>query len=109
MGRGVRPDPSRGDGTWLARPASAVRVVRVNWQQVCLGVAAAGQNIDVRVTDSVLQFFDGDQLLRTEKRTTPEEVRVKRAQVPGGQRNRVSGINRVDLSPINRSSSGPPR
>ena len=92
MGRGVRPDPSRGDGTWLARPASAVRVVRVNWQQVCLGVAAAGQNIDVRVTDSVLQFFDGDQLLRTEKRTTPEEVRVKRAQVPGGQRKVQSSV-----------------
>ena len=28
--------------------------------------------IDVWVTDQVLQFYDGDQLLRTEKRTRPE-------------------------------------
>ena len=77
------------DGTWVARRASAVGVVWVNWQQVCLGVAAAGHNIDVWVTDQVLQFYDGDQLLRTEKRTTPGEVRVKRAQVPGGRRPRV--------------------
>ncbi len=82
-----RPDPARVDGTWVARRATAVGVVCVNWQQVCLGIAAAGHNIDVWVTDQVLQFYDGDQLLRTEKRTNPgQEVRVKRAQVPGGQR-----------------------
>jgi transposase InsO family protein len=82
----ARPDPQRGDGTWVARRASAVGVVCVNWQQVCLGAAAAGRPIDVWVTDQVLQFYDGDQLLRTEKRTTPGEVRKKHAQVPGGRR-----------------------
>lgn len=82
-----RPVDGRGDGTWVARRASAVGVVTVNWQQVCLGQAAAGRPIDVWVTDQVLQFFDGDQLLRTEKRTTSGEVRKKRAQLPGGQRN----------------------
>ena len=81
-----RPTPGRGDGTWVARRASAVGAVCVNWQQVCLGVAAAGRNIDVWVTDQVLQFYDGDTLLRTEKRTSTGEVRVKRAQVTGGQR-----------------------
>jgi transposase InsO family protein len=84
-----RPERGRGDGIWVARRASAVGVVCVNWQQVCLGVAAAGHNIDVWVTDQVLQFYDGDQLLRTEKRTSTGEVRVRRAQVPGGQRSRV--------------------
>jgi hypothetical protein len=54
-------------------------VVCVNWQQVCLGVAAAGRNIDVWVTDEVLQCFDGDQLLRTSARTTEGTVRKKRA------------------------------
>ena len=82
-----RPPTGRGDGTWVTRRASAVGVVTVNWQQVCLGQAAAGRPIDVWVTAQVLQFFDGDQLLRTEKRTTGGEVRKKRAQVPGGQRN----------------------
>ena len=57
----------------------------MNWQQVCLGVAAAGRNIDVWVTDKVLQFYDGDQLLRTEQRTNRGEVRKKRASIPGGR------------------------
>ena len=48
-----------------SRRASAVGVVCVSWQQVCLGVAAAGRPIDVWVTEKVLQFYDGDQLLRT--------------------------------------------
>src|SRR3954452_6818543 len=81
-----RPDSARGDGYWVARRASAVGVVCVNWQQVCLGVAAAGHNIDVWVTGEVLQFYDGNQLLRTTARTSEGTVRVKRAQVPGGQR-----------------------
>ena len=50
----------------MARRASAVGVVCVNWQQVCLGRAAAGRDIDVWVTDEVMQFYDGDQLLRTQ-------------------------------------------
>jgi transposase InsO family protein len=82
----ARPAAARGDGYWVARRASAVGVVCVNWQQVCLGVAAAGHNVDVWVTDEVLQFYDGNQLLRTSARTSEGTVRVKRAQVPGGQR-----------------------
>ncbi len=81
----ARPDPARRDGVWVARRASKVGVVCVNWQQVCLGVAAAGCNIDVWVTNEVMQFLDGDQLLRTEQRTTTGEVRKKRASVPGGR------------------------
>lgn len=77
-----RPDRGRSDGTWVARRASSVGVVCVNWQQVCLGVAAAGHNIDVWVTNEVMQFFDGDQLLRTEQRTTGGEIRKKRASTP---------------------------
>ncbi len=88
----ARPDAGRGDGTWVARRASKLGVVCVSWQQVCLGAAAAGRPIDVWVTDQVLQFYDGDHLLRTEKRTNPGEVRVKRAQVPGGQRNLRSSV-----------------
>jgi transposase InsO family protein len=75
-----RPAEDQPGGTWVARRATRVGVVCVNWQQVCLGIAAAGRNIDVWVTDQVLQFYDGDHLLRTEKRTTTGEVRKKRAQ-----------------------------
>src|SRR3954451_6291257 len=77
-----RPSPTRPEGTWVPRRASAVGVVCVSWQQVCLGVAAAGHSIDVWVTDQVLQFYDGDHLLRTEKRTSTGEVRVKRSTAP---------------------------
>lgn len=84
--RSRRPDPARGDGTWVTRRASAVGSVTVNWQTVCLGQAAAGRPIDVWVTEQVLQFYDGDHLLRAEKRTTSGEVRKKRAQIDGGQR-----------------------
>jgi len=77
-----RPAVSRGDGIWVARRASKVGVVCVNWQQVCLGAAAAGQNIDVWVTAEVMQFFDGDRLLRTEQRQHTGEIRKKRASVP---------------------------
>jgi transposase InsO family protein len=77
-----RPDSARTDGIWVSRRASAVGVVMVSWQQVCLGVAAAGRSIDVWVTDQVLQFYDGDQLLRTQKRTSEGSVRVKRSTAP---------------------------
>ena len=57
------------------------------------GQAAAGRNIDVWVTDQVLQFFDGDQLLRTQTaRATPGEVRKKRASVPGGRRTSKTSV-----------------
>ena len=77
-----RPAEDRPDGTWVTRRASAVGVVCVSWQQVCLGVAAAGRPIDVWVTEHVLQFYDGDQLLRTQKRDSTGEVRVKRSTAP---------------------------
>ena len=77
-----RPAEGRPDGTWVTRRASAVGVVCVSWQQVCLGVAAAGRPIDVWVTENVLQFYDGDQLLRTQKRESTGEVRVKRSTAP---------------------------
>ena len=78
-----RPTPERGDGEWVARRASKLGVVCVNWQQVCLGIAAAGSDIDVWVTDEVMQFFDGDQLLRTEQRAHNGKIRKKRASIPG--------------------------
>lgn len=81
----TRPGPDRRDGTWIARRASALGVVCVNWQQVCVGRAAAGRNIDVWVTADVLQFFDGDHLLRTEQRVGGGAIRKKHASIPGGR------------------------
>ena len=80
-----RPADDRAGGFWVARRASAVGVVCVNWQQICLGAPAAGRNIDVWVTEQVLQCYDGDHLLRTQQREHPGQVRKKRASIPGGR------------------------
>lgn len=82
-----RPDPEVDDGYWVTRRASPVGAVCVNWQQVCIGKAAAGHDIDVWVTDRLVQFYDGDTLLKTATRTRTGEVKVKHRQVPGGRRN----------------------
>jgi transposase InsO family protein len=97
--RPARPAPERPDGYWVARRASAVGVVCVNWQQVCLGTAAAGRNIDVWVTEQILQCYDGDQLLRTQHRQHRGEVRKKRASIPGGR------PTLKQVSPNNRTKS----
>lgn len=81
----ARPVAARGDGDWIARRANAVGVITVNWQQIVLGKAAAGRDLDVWVTDEVLQVYDGDQLLRTQLRQGSGQVRKKRASIPGGR------------------------
>jgi transposase InsO family protein len=83
---GTRPSEGRTDGYWVTRRASAVGAVCVNWQRACLGVATAGHQIDVWVTDEVLQFFDGDHLLRTERKAFDGDVRAKHAQKPNKTR-----------------------
>lgn len=90
----ARPGEARGDGLWVARRASKVGVVCVNWQQVCLGAAAAGREIDVWVTDQVMQFYDGDHLLRTQQRQHRGEVRKKRASIPGGRPTLKSSVTK---------------
>jgi transposase InsO family protein len=87
-----RPIADRGDGTWVARRASAVGVVCVNWQQVALGVAAAGRDVDVWVTEQVLQFWDGDTLLRTQTRDGSGPIRKRRASIPGGRHNQKTSV-----------------
>jgi len=81
----VRPAEGRRDGDWIARRANSVGVITVNWQQVVLGKAAAGRDLDVWVTDEVLQVYDGDQLLRTQLRQGTGEIRKKRASIAGGR------------------------
>jgi transposase InsO family protein len=81
----ARPAEGRADGYWVTRRASAVGAVCVSWQRVCLGAATAGRQIDVWVTDEVLQYFDGDHLLRTERRNFDGDVRTKQAQRPSSK------------------------
>jgi transposase InsO family protein len=66
---------------WVARRAGSNGVISVSWQQICLGKAAAGRQVDVHVTDQVIQVWDGAQLLKTTARTSTGEVRKKRASI----------------------------
>jgi transposase InsO family protein len=78
------PDNRTGDD-WIARRAGANGVISVSWQQVCLGQAAAGHNVDVHVTDQLLHVWDGNQLLKTVARTSHGEVRKKHASITKNQ------------------------
>lgn len=78
-----RPAPSQ-DSTgdqWVWRRAGANGVIAVSWQQICLGKAAAGHQVDVHVGEQVLQVWDGNQLLETVERASRGEVRKKRASI----------------------------
>jgi transposase InsO family protein len=73
--------PDRTGDDWVCRRAGANGVISVSWQQIWLGKAAAGKQVDVQVTDRVIQVWDGNQLLKTAARTSSGEVRKKRASV----------------------------
>jgi len=75
----VRAADRTGDG-WVSRRVGPNGIVCVSWQQVSIGKHRAGQRCDVLVTDQLLQFWIGDELLKTVTRTSTGEVRKKHAQ-----------------------------
>ena len=80
---GPRPPASTPDRTgpeWVARKVSAVGVVCVSWQQVSVGTHHAGERCDVLVGPDTLQFWIGNELLRTVRRTSSGPVRKKRPE-----------------------------
>lgn len=72
------PAPDRTGEDWVARKVSTVGVVCVSWQQVSVGVHHAGERCDVLVGPDTLQFWIGNELLRTVARTSTGAVRNKR-------------------------------
>jgi transposase InsO family protein len=86
------PRADRTGPEWVARRAGSNGVVSVNWQQVCLGAAAAGRNIDVHVGAEVMQFYDGAELLKTAVRQRTGPVRKRRASVPGSRSKKASKL-----------------
>ena len=77
-----RPDrtrPDRGGEHWVTRKVSTVGVVCVGYQQVCIGQSYAGSACDVLVTDGTLQYWVGNELVKTVARQTKGEIRKKHA------------------------------
>jgi hypothetical protein len=73
-----------GDG-WVTRKVCSNGVVCVAWQQVSVGKHRAGEGCDVLVTDELLQFWIGEELLKTVTRTSTGEVRKKYAAGTGNR------------------------
>ena len=75
----------RSGDDWVARRVAANGIVCVSWQQVSVGKHHAGARCDVHVTDELLQFWVGNDLLKTVTRTTRGQIRKKRASIPSKQ------------------------
>jgi transposase InsO family protein len=78
-----RTSDERTGDQWVARKVAANGVVCVEWQQVCIGKHYSGERCDVLATDTVLQFWVGDQLLKTVPRSNKGPIRNKNAQGTG--------------------------
>jgi transposase InsO family protein len=77
--RGPRPTPERSDEQWVTRSVSRNGVVCVGWQQVSVGKHFSGSACNVLVSDTLLQFWVGNELLKTVVRTGSGEIRKKNA------------------------------
>ena len=69
----------RSGSNWVARRVASNGVLCVSWQQISVGVSHAGANVDVHVTDQLLQIWRGPELLKTVTRQSRGEVRKKNA------------------------------
>ena len=69
------PRPERSGEQWVCRRVASNGVVSVDYQQVSVGRNYAGSSCDVLVTDGLLQFWVGSELLKTVARTGTGVVR----------------------------------
>lgn len=67
--------PERNGEQWVCRKVASNGVVSVDYQQVSVGRNYSGSSCDVLVTDDLLQFWVGSELLRTVARTGSGVVR----------------------------------
>ena len=73
----------RRDGDdWITRRVASNGIVCVAWQQVSVGKHRHGELVDVHVTDRLLEFWSGNDLLRTVVRESKGDIRKKRASKP---------------------------
>jgi len=77
--RGPRFTPDRSGEQWVTRRVSSAGVVCVGWQQVSVGKHYGGSACNVLVSDSILQFWVGNELLKTVQRASSGEIRNKHA------------------------------
>ncbi len=66
----------------MHRRVAANGIVCVGWQQVSVGKHRHGENIDVRATERLLEFWSSSNLIRTVVRESEGDIRKKRASRP---------------------------
>ena len=77
--RGPRLGPERAGDQWVTRKVSANGTVSVGWQSISVGKHHAGSACNVLVAGELLQFWVGDELLKTVARTGSGSIRKKNA------------------------------
>ncbi len=73
---------NRSGDDWLTRTVASNGVIAVSGQVFSIGKHRAGHVVDVKVTESTLEVWDGNEFLKAVLRTTKGVVRKKRAQHP---------------------------
>ena len=71
----LTPRPERNGEQWVSRRVARNGLVSVGYQQVSVGKNFGGSACDVLVTDGLLQFWVGNELLKTVVRTSKGDVR----------------------------------
>jgi transposase InsO family protein len=70
----------RGGDDWVSRTISVNGIISISNQVFSCGKQRSGHLVDVHVLDTLLQVWDGNELIKTVPRTTKGEVRKKKAE-----------------------------
>ena len=71
---------TRDPDEWITRKVSVNGVITVAWQQISVGRHRERHRVDVHVLPELLEVWDGNELIKTVKRSSQGVVRKKNAQ-----------------------------
>jgi len=69
----------RSGDEWITRHVATNGVITVAYQQISVGKHREGRTVDVHAGPTVLEVWDGNELIKTVARTTKGGIRKKRA------------------------------
>jgi len=70
----------RSGDDWVSRTISLNGIISISNQVFSCGKQRSGHLVDVHVLDTLLQVWDGNELIKTVPRTTKGEIRKKKAE-----------------------------
>ena len=72
----------RSGDEWVTRNVATNGIIAVSGQVLSAGKHRAHHVVDVKVSESTLEVWDGNEFLKAVLRTTKGDIRKKRAQRP---------------------------